>query len=109
MDPIVEKLTTAREGLLLKAPFFGNMATRMQLIDASDWCQTAATNGRNFYYNKDFVTKLSVKKLEFLFGHEILHCVLDHFGRLGSRDQRLANIAQDYAVNQILVDERIGE
>jgi predicted metal-dependent peptidase len=109
MNPIVEKLTTARIGLLLKAPFFGNMATRMQLVDASDWCPTAATNGRTFFYNKDFVTKLSVKKLEFLFGHEILHCVFDHFGRLGSRDPRLANIAQDYAVNQILVDERIGE
>ena len=106
---IVEKLTTARIGLLLKAPFFGNMATRMQLIEANDWCQTAATNGRNFYYNTEFVKKLSSKKLEFLFGHEILHCVLDHFGRLGSRDARLANIAQDYAVNQILVDERIGE
>ena len=109
MDPIVDKLTTARVGLLLKAPFFGNMATRMQLIDASDWCPTAATNGRNFYYNKDFVTKLSVKKLEFLFGHEILHCVFDHFGRTGSRDRQLSNIAQDYAVNQILVDERIGD
>ena len=108
-DPIIDKLTTARVGLLLKAPFFGNMATRMQLIDASDWCPTAATNGRNFYYNKDFVNKLSVKKLEFLFGHEILHCVFDHFGRLGSRDPQLANIAQDFAVNQILVDERIGE
>ena len=106
---IIEKLTTARVGLLLKAPFFGNMATRMQLIDASEWCPTAATNGRNFYYNIDFVKKLSVKKLEFLFAHEILHCVFDHFGRLGSRDPKLANIAQDYAVNQILVDERIGE
>jgi predicted metal-dependent peptidase len=108
-DPIVEKLITARVGLLLKAPFFGNMATRMQIIDASDWCPTAATNGRNFYYNKDFVTKLSVKKLEFLFAHEICHCVFDHFGRVGSRDRQLSNIAQDYAVNQILVDERIGE
>jgi len=106
---IIEKLTTARVGLLLKAPFFGNMATRMQLIDASDWCPTAATNGRNFYYNIDFVKKLSVKKLEFLFAHEILHCVFDHFSRLGSRDPQLANIAQDYAVNQILVDERIGD
>jgi len=106
---IIEKLTTARVGLLLKAPFFGNMATRMRLIDASDWCQTAATDGRGFYYNKDFINKLSVKKLEFLFAHEILHCVFDHFGRLGSRDPRLANIAQDFAVNQILVDERIGE
>jgi predicted metal-dependent peptidase len=108
-DQIVEKLITARVGLLLKAPFFGNMATRMQLIDASDWCPTAATNGRNFYYNKKFVEKLSVKKLEFLFGHEICHCVFDHFGRVGSRDRQLSNIAQDYAVNQILVDERIGE
>lgn len=109
MDPIIDKLTTARVGLLLKAPFFGNMATRMKLVDASDWCSTAATNGRDFFYSKEFVTKLSVKKLEFLFAHEILHAVFDHFGRLGSRDPQLANIAQDYAVNQILVDERIGE
>ena len=109
MDPIVEKLTTARVGLLLKAPFFGNMATRMKLIDASDWCPTAATNGRDFMYNKEFVKKLSVKKLEFLFAHEICHGIFDHFGRLGSRIPMLANIAQDYAVNQILVDERIGE
>ena len=109
MDPIVEKLTTARVGLLLKAPFFGNMATRMKLIDASDWCPTAATNGRDFMYNKKFIEKLSVKKLEFLFAHEICHGIFDHFGRLGSRIPMLANIAQDYAVNQILVDERIGD
>ena len=109
-DPaIIDKLTTARVGLLLKAPFFGNMATRMRLIDASEWCPTAATNGRDFYYNKKFVEKLSVKKLEFLFGHEICHGIFDHFGRVGSRDRQLSNIAQDYAVNQILVDERIGE
>ena len=109
MDPIIDKLTTARVGLLLKAPFFGNMATRMKLIDASDWCPTAATNGRDFFYNKKFVEKLSVKKLEFLFGHEICHAVFDHFGRVGSRDRNLSNIAQDFAVNQILVDERIGD
>jgi predicted metal-dependent peptidase len=108
-NAIIEKLITARVGLLLKAPFFGNMATRMQLIEADEWCPTAATNGRNFYYNTKFVEKLSVKKLEFLFGHEILHCVFDHFGRVGSRDRMLSNIAQDYAVNQILVDERIGD
>jgi predicted metal-dependent peptidase len=109
LDPIVEKLTTARVGLLLKAPFFGNMATRMRLVCADEWCPTAATNGRDFYYNTKFVQKLSDKKLEFLFAHEILHCVFDHFGRAGSRDRQLCNIAQDFAVNQILVDERIGD
>jgi predicted metal-dependent peptidase len=108
-NEVIEKLTTARVGLLLKAPFFGNMATRMRLIEADDWCPTAATNGRDFFYSTEFVKKLSVKKLEFLFAHEICHAVFDHFGRLGSRIPKLANIAQDYAVNQILVDERIGE
>jgi len=106
---IEEKLITARVGLLLKAPFFGNMATRMQIRCADDWCPTAATDGRNFFYNTEFVKKLNTKKLEFLFAHEILHCVFDHFGRVGSRDRQLSNIAQDYAVNQILVDDRIGE
>ena len=109
MNEIEEKLTTARVGLLLKTPFFGNMATRMKIINADDWCQTAATDGRNFYYNTDFVKKLSTKKLEFLFAHEIGHCVFDHFGRAGSRNRQLCNISQDYAINQILADEKIGE
>lgn len=109
MDPIIEKLTTARIALLLKAPFFGNMATRMKLIESSEWCPTAATDGRNFYYSTKFVESLTVKQLEFLFGHEILHCAFDHMARVGSRDKQLSNIAMDYAVNQILVDERIGE
>lgn len=105
----VEKLTTARVGLLLKHPFFGNMATRMKLIEASDWCKTAATNGRDFFYNDEFVSRLSVKKLMFLLAHEICHGIFDHFGRCGSRNKQLANVAQDYAVNQILVDDNIGE
>jgi predicted metal-dependent peptidase len=108
-DPVIEKLTTARVGLLLKQPFFGNMATRMKLVNADDWCPTAATDGRNFFYNSKFVNSLNAKELEFLFGHEIGHCVFDHFGRKGSRNAKLSNIAQDFAVNQILVDERVGQ
>jgi predicted metal-dependent peptidase len=108
LTPIEEKLTVARIGLMLRASFFGNLASRMKLIESSSWCQTAATNGKDFYYNSEFVEKLSVKNLEFLFGHEILHCALDHMSRTGSRNRRIANIAQDYAVNSILIDEKIG-
>ncbi len=107
-NKIVEKLITARVGLLLRHPFFGNLATRMQLIDASDWCSTLATDGRNFYYNNGFVNKLTPKEAEFGFGHEVLHNVFDHMGRRGDRDPQLSNIAADYAANQILKDERIG-
>jgi len=108
-NKITEKLITARVGLLLRHPFFGNMATRMELIDASEWCPTLATDGRRFYYNNDFVNKLKPKEAEFGFAHEFLHNVFDHMGRRDSIDPQLSNIAADYAVNQILKDERIGE
>lgn len=104
-----EKLVTARIALLLKAPFFGNLATRLQLVNADDWCPTAATDGRKFYYNSEFLKKMPAKQLEFLMGHEVLHCVYDHMGRRGERDPQLWNIADDYCVNQDLLDQKIGE
>lgn len=104
-----EKLITARVGLLLHASFFGNLATRLRLVNADEWCGTAATDGRNFYYNSRFVKMLQPKELEFLFGHEVLHCVYDHFGRRGDRDHQLWNIANDYAVNSDLKKHRIGQ
>lgn len=104
-----EKLVTARIGLLLRAPFFGNLATRMTLINADSWCPTAATDGRKFYYNSEFVNSLPLKQLEFLVGHEVLHAVYDHMGRRGHRDPKLWNIADDYCVNYDLVEQRVGD
>lgn len=108
-NKIVEKLITARIGLLLRHPFFGNLATRLKLVDATDWCGTLATDGRHFYYNNDFVHALTPKECEFGFAHEVLHNVFDHMGRREHRDPKLSNIAADYAANQILKDERIGD
>jgi len=105
----VEKLVTARIGLLLKAPFFGNLATRLIIKNADEWLPTAATDGRHFYYNSRLIDKMPLKQVEFLFGHETLHNVFDHMGRRGDRDPQLFNIAADYAVNQDLMDQRIGE
>ena len=106
---IREKLITARVGLLLRGSFFGNLATRLKLVNADEWCPTAATDGRNFYYNSRFVDMLKPKEIEFLFGHEVLHCVYDHFGRRGDRDPQLFNIANDYCVNADLKKHRVGE
>lgn len=113
-DPVLdgevrEMLVTARVGLLLKANFFGNLATRLKLVNADSWCPTAATDGRNFYYNSEFIKSLRPAEREFLFGHEVLHCVYDHFGRRGDRDPKLWNIANDYCVNADLKKYGVGE
>ena len=114
MDPKLdremrEKLVTARVGLLLKASFFGNLATRLKLVNADEWCATAATDGRHFYYNSRFINMLRPKEVEFLFGHEVLHCVYDHFGRRGERDPQIWNVANDFCVNADLKEHRVGE
>ena len=114
MDPardreVREILITARVGMLLRASFFGNLATRLKLVNADEWCATAATDGRNFYYNSKFIKMLRPKEVEFLFGHEVLHCVYDHLGRRGERDAQLYNVACDYCVNADLKKHRVGE
>jgi len=107
---ILDKLVTARIALLLKHPFFGNLATRLKIVNADDWCPTAATDGRHFFYNVKFIDSLTPRETEFLFGHEVLHNVFEHMLlRSEGRDPEIWNVACDYAVNQILVDHRIGE
>jgi predicted metal-dependent peptidase len=109
LDPIVDKIVVARIGLLLRHPFFGNMATRLKIQDASDWCATAATDGRHLYYNRDFFDKLSPKEVEFVVAHEILHNVFDHINRTEGRNKGIWNAAIDYCVNGQLVRDRIGD
>lgn len=109
VDPVVDKIVVARVGLLLRHPFFGNMATRMKLIDASDQCSTAATDFRNLYYNRDFFESLTAQEIEFVVAHEILHCVFDHFSRQESRNKNIWNIAADYCVNNLLIKDNIGK
>jgi len=103
-----DRLISARIGLLLKHSFFGNLATRMKLTNADEWCSTAATDGRHFYYNSRFIQLLKNKEVEFLVGHEVLHVVYDHLARRGKRDPIVWNIANDYAVNADLKKQKIG-
>ena len=104
-----ERLVTARIGLLLRHSFFGNLATRLQLVNADEWCSTAATDGLKFYYNSRFIMMLRPKEVEFLVGHEVLHVVYDHMGRRGTRDPQIFNIANDYAVNADLKRHKVGQ
>lgn len=104
-----DRLTKARVRMLLKHPFWGNLATRLKLVEASEWCSTAATDGRHFYYCTDFINKLDDDELVFLFGHEVGHCVYSHMGRRGDRQPQVWNMAGDYLVNDMLIENNVGK
>src|SRR5210317_803136 len=80
-EEVHERIITARVGLLLRHPFFGNMATRLKIQPADEWLMTAAVDGRNLYYNTQFFNAMDNKEVEFVVAHEILHMVFDHLGR----------------------------
>ena len=106
---VMDRIITARVGLLLRHPFFGNMATRLKIQAADDWLMTAAVDGRNLFYNTQFFNAMDNKEIEFVVAHEILHMVFDHLGRREERNPMLYNIAADYIVNNLLVRDRIGD
>ena len=110
-DAVLEQLTRARISLLLQQPFWGTLATRLILKDATDdaWCKTAATDGRYFYYNRDFIRKLTKAETIFLVAHEVEHCVYDHMSRRGSRKPKMWNAAADFVINWELSENNIGK
>ena len=104
-----ERITQSRVRLLLTKPFFGQLAVRLKLEDASSFLPTAATDGRRFMFNRDFINSLNDEMLDFLVGHEVLHCVFDHMQARGDRKPMLYNAACDYNINMTLVEQNIGK
>lgn len=104
-----QAILKARIALVLKQPFFGNLAMRLTLKNADSWLTTAATDGRHFYYNSEFILKLPTNQMMFLFCHELLHCAYDHMNRGRGYNRDLANIAMDYVVNSDCIKYNLGQ
>lgn len=97
------KLTAARSKLIMGQPFFGMLALRLALVERSN-IPTLAVDGESVFYNPQFVLSLSDQLCQSAMAHEVMHCVLAHISRRGSRDPRRWNYAIDYAANLVLKD-----
>ena len=102
------KLAAARTRLILEKPFLGALVMHLPLKAAdAEWCDTTATDARNFYFNPDYIARLTLEQTQFVLAHEAMHCALSHFARRGHRQKHRWDVACDYAVNMILDDERM--
>lgn len=101
--PAEDRLVRSRVQLLMHYPFFGTLALHLKLVERKDM-PTAATDGRHYFYNPDFVDKLSDAEVNFLTAHETLHPALGHLWRRGSRDPLIWNHAADYCINGMIVE-----
>jgi predicted metal-dependent peptidase len=76
--------------------------------DISDDMPTACTNGRDEWYGREFVMGLTDAELRFLILHENYHKLFRHlvtWVHLYERNPKIANMACDYVINQMIVDD----
>lgn len=66
---------------------------------------TAATDGKRYYWNPKFVMKQSKIGLRIICAHEAWHAIYMHPQRRGSRIPKLWNIAVDYIVNGMVMED----
>jgi predicted metal-dependent peptidase len=100
------KLSAARTRLILDKPFLGALVLRLPLKQAdAGWCATTATDARALYFNADYIASLSLQQTQFALAHEALHCALSHFSRRRHRDKQRWDVACDYAVNPLLIND----
>lgn len=107
-----QKITNARDiisrvktQLVFDSPFFSILVLNMDSVEDPD-IATCATEGRNLYYNPQFVELVYAKQGESaatgLVLHEVLHAALGHIWRRETRVPIIWNMACDYVVNSIV-------
>jgi len=88
--------------LRMKSPFFATLAMFAR-YKASLELPTAATDGRDVFYNPHFMGALSDEHFDGVMLHEVLHAALAHVPRRSQRDPQGWNIAADIVINGILM------
>lgn len=74
--------------IVREAPGYGTVGTSINLIMAADY---------------EVVATWTADQMAFVWLHEVLHAQLQFFKRLGARDHKVFNIAQDIVINQMLL------
>jgi len=98
------KVSRAVTRLVVKHPFFGSI-TLSSKVEPDDTIPTMCTDGKSIWWSPEFVDTIDQEETVGVTAHEVLHIVFKHPLRRGSRDPELWNIACDFSINQILVDE----
>jgi predicted metal-dependent peptidase len=96
------RVKNCRGIVLLDAPYFGYLATRLTLVE-DPTCKTFWTDGTRIGYSPTYLDSVTDAEVRGVLVHEVLHCALGHPWRRGLRDPDLWNVAADYALNPLVL------
>lgn len=100
-EDIQKSISASLLRLQTKSPFFATLAMFARFVP-TEKLPTAATDGKDIFYNVEFLLSLPAKQLDGVLLHEVLHAALLHVPRRRVRDAQLWNIAADIVINGMI-------
>lgn len=109
MSTVGERVLRARLQLMLDQPFLASAVARLPLVEVppDSWCRTAATDGFRILWNPSFFAGLNDGEVAGVLAHEVMHAVLGHIDRRGTREPDRWNQAVDHATNLLLLQHEV--
>lgn len=92
----------------MKFPFFATLALFTHFCPTQQ-LTTAGTDGKDIFFNPEYLRSLPVDQQDGLLLHEVLHAALLHVLRRGVRDSQVWNIAADLVVNGMIAQQGVFE
>ena len=103
-----KKISQAKAKLLVDYPYFGTLASKLELI-LNDDIQAFRGDGKKLEYSGDFLESASVGELEFILANGAMHQSLAHENRKNGRSGWLWQMATDMAINDMLVENGLDK
>ena len=100
---MIEKLTKAKSKLMLENPYFGTLVSSLE-FEINNNIASTLTQGDKFIYNDEYLDVLSIDEVTTLLANSSMHQALFHTERGEGKVSSVWNLASDYAINDLLVD-----
>jgi predicted metal-dependent peptidase len=97
------KISQAKAKLLVDYPYFGTLASRLELVKNEN-IGSFLSDGTRLEYNDEYLENLEISELEFALANGAMHTVLGHQNRKNSRYGWMWQLSTDYAINAMLVE-----
>ncbi|MEA3491520.1 MAG: VWA-like domain-containing protein [Campylobacterota bacterium] len=97
-----DKIAKAKAKLMLDHPYFGTIASSLQIEKSGD-IESFISDGATLQYSDDYFDEARVEDIEFALANGAMHAILKHQARVASRQDRLWQLSTDYTINSMLL------
>ncbi|MFT7860121.1 MAG: VWA-like domain-containing protein [Sulfurimonas sp.] len=100
---IDEKISQAKAKLLVEYPYFGTLASKLEL-ELNDDLESFKSDGKKIEYREEYLADLEISEVEFILANGAMHKALAHEDRKNNRSGWLWRMATDIAINDMLLE-----